>query len=141
VNRGSHLVRFALRELTIGNASLLRRDAITRATLKYGREFKKTAAPYPIASGDEMHAAAGSASLLVIRFTGPNGGIAENATVDIDAPNGTSFLQLLVNDASITTHGVNVGILNGFVPGNLVLIMREQDTVRDNRSPARREAS
>jgi hypothetical protein len=48
---------------------------------------------------------------------------------------------LFVNDASITTHGLNVGIPNGLVPGNLVLIMPGQDIVRDDRSPAQRDAS
>ena len=54
--------------------------------------------------------------------------------------NETNFLQLFVNDASITTHGLNVGIPNGLVPGNLVLIMPGQNIVRDDRSPAQRGA-
>jgi hypothetical protein len=78
---------------------------------------------------------------LARQFTGPNVGITENVVVDIDTPNRINFLQLLVNDASITTHALDVGIPNGLVPGNLVLIMPDLDIVLDNRSPAQRDAS
>jgi hypothetical protein len=79
---------------------------------------------------------AGAPSPLVINFTGPNGGIAQKIVVDIDAPNGTNFSQLFATDASVTTNGVKVGILNGFVPGKLTLVTPSQDIVLDNRSPA-----
>jgi hypothetical protein len=71
----------------------------------------------------------------VINFTGPNGGIAQKIVVDIDAPNGTNFSQLFATDASVTTNGVKVGILNGFVPGKLTLDTPSQNIVLDNRSP------
>jgi hypothetical protein len=79
---------------------------------------------------------AGSPSPLVINFTGPNGGIAQKIVVDIDAPNGTNFSQLFATDASVTTNGLKVGILHGFVPGKLTLVTPSQDIVLDNRSPA-----
>jgi hypothetical protein len=65
----------------------------------------------------------------------------QSIVVDISAPNATNFPQLFVNDASLTTGTLNVGIPNGLVPGNLVLIMPDQDVVLDNRSPAQRDAS
>jgi hypothetical protein len=78
---------------------------------------------------------AGSPSPLVIDFTGPNGGIAQKIVVDIDAPNGTNFSHLFATDASVTTNGVKVGILSGFVPGKLTLVTPSQNIVLDNRSP------
>jgi hypothetical protein len=78
---------------------------------------------------------AGSPSPLVINFTGPNGGVAQNIVANIDAPNGTNFTQLLATDVSVTTSGLKVAILNGFVPGKLTLISPSQDIVLDNRSP------
>jgi len=60
--------------------------------------------------------------------------------VNIDAPDATNFLQLFVTVSSIT-HGLNVGGPNGFVPGNLVLIMPGPVIARDNRNPAQRGAS
>jgi hypothetical protein len=74
-----------------------------------------------------------------IRFDRLRGCIEQSLGVNI-APNRTNFLQLSAPEASIT-HDFDTGIPNSFAPGNLVLIMLCLDTVRDNRSPARRDAS
>ena len=88
-----------------------------------------------------MHRCFGAMRHRARRSAAPNVGTTQNAAVDIDAPNGTNFLQLFVNDVSITTHALDVGIPNGLVPGNLVLIMPGQDIALDDRSPAQRGAS
>ena len=64
--------------------------------------------------------------------------IEQNVGVDVGAPDRTNFLQLFVAVSSIT-HGLNVGGLNGFVPGNLVLMMPDLIIVRENRSPVQRD--
>ena len=64
-----------------------------------------------------------------------------DVVVNIGAPYSDQFSQLFVNDASITTNALDVGIPNGLVPGNLVLIMPGQDIALVNRSPAQRDAS
>jgi hypothetical protein len=61
--------------------------------------------------------------------------------MDIDAPNGTNFLQLFANNASTRNHALDVGIPNGLVPENLVLIMPGEDTALDDPSAAQRDAS
>jgi hypothetical protein len=77
---------------------------------------------------------------MLFRFHRPGVRIEQSAGVNIGAPNRTNFLQLFVNNASITP-GLNVGSQNGFVAGNLVLMMLRLDTARDNRNPAQRDAS
>jgi hypothetical protein len=72
---------------------------------------------------------------------GPNVGTTQSIVVDINAPNATNFPQLFMNDASLTNRTLDVGIPNGLVPGNLVLIMPGQVIVLDNRSLAQRDAS
>jgi len=60
--------------------------------------------------------------------------------VDIGTPNATNFLQLFVTVSSII-HGLNAGVFNGFVPGNLVLITSGPIIARDHPSPAQRDVS
>jgi hypothetical protein len=66
--------------------------------------------------------------------------IGQSIGVNTDAPNATNFLQLFVTVSSII-HGLNAGGCNGFVPGNLVLIMAGPIIARDNRNPAQRDVS
>ena len=66
----------------------------------------------------------------LIRFHRLGIRIEQRVGVNIGAPNATNFLQLFVNDASITPR-LNVGSQNGFVPGNLVLIMPGPVIARD----------
>jgi hypothetical protein len=80
----------------------------------------------------------GSPSPLVIDFTGPNGTLAQNIGVTIDAPGGTNFTHLFATDVAITTNSAKVGILDGFVPGMLDLVTASQHIVLDNRNPSPR---
>lgn len=77
----------------------------------------------------------GSPPPLQVNLTGPNGGIAQNIAVNINAPGGTDFGNLFATDAQIATNGSHVGIANGVVPGKMVLTMPGQNIVLDNRSP------
>lgn len=77
----------------------------------------------------------GSPPPLQVNLTGPNGGIAQNVAVNINAPGGTNFGSLFAVDAVIATNGSHIDIANGFVPGQMVLTMPGQNILLNNRSP------
>ncbi|QDP25202.1 leukotoxin LktA family filamentous adhesin [Bradyrhizobium cosmicum] len=72
---------------------------------------------------------------LILNITGYNGGVAKSANVSID-PDSIIINQLRVVDANVFTDAHAVTILNGYVPGQLMLTTATQQVLLDNRAPA-----
>lgn len=72
---------------------------------------------------------------LILNITGYNGGVAKSANVSID-PDSIIINQLRVVDANVVTDAHAVTILNGYVPGQLMLTTATQQVLLDNRTPA-----
>ncbi|EJN11737.1 hypothetical protein PMI42_04907, partial [Bradyrhizobium sp. YR681] len=72
---------------------------------------------------------------LILNITGYNGGVAKSANVSID-PDSIIINQLRVVDANIFTDAHAVTVLNGYVPGQLMLTTATQQVLLNNRTPA-----
>ncbi|MBR1143695.1 leukotoxin LktA family filamentous adhesin [Bradyrhizobium sp. AUGA SZCCT0431] len=72
---------------------------------------------------------------LIMNVTGYNGGVATSANLNID-PDTIIVNQFRVVDANFVTDAPNVTIVNGFVPGQLMLTTLTQRILLDNRSPS-----
>jgi hypothetical protein len=72
---------------------------------------------------------------LVMNVTGYNGGIATSANLVID-PDAIIVNQFRVVDANFVTDAPQVTIVNGLVPGQLMLTTLTERILLDNRSPA-----
>ncbi|MGY4435970.1 hypothetical protein ACVWWO_008447 [Bradyrhizobium sp. F1.13.1] len=70
-----------------------------------------------------------------MNVTGYNGGTATSANVSID-PDGIIINQFRVVDANFWTDAHAVAILNGYVPGQLMLTTATQQVLLNNRTPA-----
>ncbi|WP_441235065.1 leukotoxin LktA family filamentous adhesin [Bradyrhizobium sp. 930_D9_N1_4] len=72
---------------------------------------------------------------LVMNITGHNGGVAKYANIWID-PDSIIVNQFRVVDANFWTDAPAVTILNGYVPGQLLLTTATQQVALNNRTPA-----
>lgn len=72
---------------------------------------------------------------LVMNITGYNGGVAKSANIWID-PDSIIVNQFRVVDAKFWTDARAVSILNGYVPGQLMLTTATQQVLLNNRTPA-----
>ncbi|UVO26329.1 leukotoxin LktA family filamentous adhesin [Bradyrhizobium arachidis] len=72
---------------------------------------------------------------LIMNITGYNGGTATTANVFID-PDAIIINQFRVVDATFITDAPAVTIVNGYVPGQLMLTTATQQVLLNNRSPA-----
>ncbi|WP_456617783.1 leukotoxin LktA family filamentous adhesin [Bradyrhizobium sp. P5_C12] len=72
---------------------------------------------------------------LIMNITGYNGGVAKSANISID-PDSIIVNQFRVVDANFWTDAHAVAILNGYVPGQLMLTTATQQVLLNNRSPA-----
>ncbi|AWM00458.1 leukotoxin LktA family filamentous adhesin [Bradyrhizobium amphicarpaeae] len=72
---------------------------------------------------------------LVLNITGYNGGVAKYADVWID-PDSIIVNQFRVVDANFWTDAHAVAIVNGYVPGQLMLTTATQQVLLNNRTPA-----
>ncbi|PSO18231.1 leukotoxin LktA family filamentous adhesin [Bradyrhizobium sp. MOS003] len=72
---------------------------------------------------------------LILNITGYNGGVAKYANVWID-PDSIIVNQFRVVDANFWTDAHAVSILNGYVPGQLMLTTATQQVLLNNRTPA-----
>src|SRR4030095_14524855 len=72
---------------------------------------------------------------LILNVTGYNGGVAKSANISID-PDSIIVNQFRVVDANFWTDAHAVAILNGYVPGQLMLTTATQQVLLNNRSPA-----
>ncbi|MBR1266082.1 leukotoxin LktA family filamentous adhesin [Bradyrhizobium sp. AUGA SZCCT0222] len=72
---------------------------------------------------------------LIMNVTGYKGGVATSANLNID-PDTIIVNQFRVVDANFVTDAPNVTIVNGFVPGQLMLTTLTQRILLDNRSPS-----
>ena len=72
---------------------------------------------------------------LIMNVTGYKGGVATSANLNID-PDMIIVNQFKVVDANFVTDAPNVTIVNGFVPGQLMLTTLTQRILLDNRSPS-----
>ncbi|WBL81227.1 leukotoxin LktA family filamentous adhesin [Bradyrhizobium xenonodulans] len=71
---------------------------------------------------------------LVMNITGYNGGVAKSANIWID-PDSIIVNQFRVVDANFWTDARAVSILNGYVPGQLMLTTATQQVLLNNRTP------
>ena len=71
---------------------------------------------------------------LLMNVTGFNGGVATSANIKID-PIAIIIDQFRVVDAIFVTDSPNVTIVNGFVPGQLMLTTLTENILLNNRSP------
>ncbi|WP_245502187.1 leukotoxin LktA family filamentous adhesin [Bradyrhizobium betae] len=72
---------------------------------------------------------------LIMNITGYNGGVAKSANISID-PDNVIINQFRVVDANVFTDAHAVTILNGYVPGQLMLTTATQQVLLNNRTPA-----
>lgn len=72
---------------------------------------------------------------LIMNITGHNGGVATSANISID-PDSIIINQFKVVDANFWTDAHAVAILNGYVPGQLMLTTATQQVLLNNRTPA-----
>ncbi|MET4273159.1 MULTISPECIES: leukotoxin LktA family filamentous adhesin [unclassified Bradyrhizobium] len=72
---------------------------------------------------------------LIMNITGYNGGTATSANVSID-PDSIIINQFRVVDANFWSDAHAVAILNGYVPGQLMLTTATQQVLLNNRTPA-----
>jgi hypothetical protein len=72
---------------------------------------------------------------LIMNVTGYNGGIATSANLVID-PDAIIVNQFRVIDANFVTDAPQVTIVNGLMPGQLMLTTLNERILLDNRSPA-----
>ncbi|MGY4507986.1 leukotoxin LktA family filamentous adhesin [Bradyrhizobium sp. USDA 3650] len=72
---------------------------------------------------------------LIMNITGHNGGTATSANISID-PDSIIINQFRVVDANFWTDAHAVAILNGYVPGQLMLTTATQQVLLNNRTPA-----
>lgn len=72
---------------------------------------------------------------LILNITGYNGGVAKYANISID-PDSVIINQFRVVDANVFTDAHAVTILNGYVPGQLMLTTATQQVLLNNRTPA-----
>ncbi|MCK1716641.1 leukotoxin LktA family filamentous adhesin [Bradyrhizobium sp. 141] len=72
---------------------------------------------------------------LILNITGYNGGVAKSANISID-PDSIIVNQFRVVDATFWTDAPAVSILNGYVPGQLMLTTANAQVLLNNRSPA-----
>ncbi|WP_426609924.1 leukotoxin LktA family filamentous adhesin [Bradyrhizobium sp. McL0616] len=72
---------------------------------------------------------------LILNITGYNGGVAKYADITID-PDSIIVNNFRVVDANFLTDARSVTILNGYVPGQLVLTTATEQVFLNNRTPA-----
>jgi hypothetical protein len=117
--RGTTVKLSAPDDLTIGFVSVVRRLDLAANTINVRGEQIRSTPPVP----------------LIMNVTGYNGGTAKSANVSID-PDTIIVNQLNVVDASLLTDAQTVSILNGYVPGQLILTTATEQVLLNNRSPA-----
>jgi hypothetical protein len=106
-------------DLTIGFVSVVKELDLAANTINVKGEQIASTPPIP----------------LIMNITGYNGGTAKSANVSID-PDSIIINQFKVVDANFLTDARAVSILNGYVPGQLVLTTTTQQVLLNNRSPA-----
>ncbi len=106
-------------DLTINWVSVVRELSLAADTINVRGEQIRSTPPVP----------------LILNITGYNGGVAKSANVWID-PETIVINQLRVVDANVWTDAHGVSILNGYVPGQLMLTTATQQVLINNRSPA-----
>jgi len=79
-----------------------------------------------------------SSPALKMNVTGYHGGVANSATLDVDAPAGVDFGKLWGNQIGITTTGNTVSIADGYVPGWLSLRTPSASTLMNNQDKTAR---
>ncbi|AMA57372.1 leukotoxin LktA family filamentous adhesin [Bradyrhizobium sp. CCGE-LA001] len=72
---------------------------------------------------------------LIMNITGYNGGVAKSANVSID-PEHIIINQFRAVDATFWTDAPAVSIINGYIPGQLMLTTANAQVLLNNRSPA-----
>ncbi|MDA9487916.1 leukotoxin LktA family filamentous adhesin [Bradyrhizobium sp. CCBAU 11361] len=106
-------------DLTIGWVSVVRELDLAADTINVKGEQIRSNPPIP----------------LIMNVTGYNGGVAKSANISID-PDSIIVNQFRVVDANFFTDAHAVTILNGYVPGQLMLTTATQQVLLNNRTPA-----
>jgi filamentous hemagglutinin family protein len=106
-------------DLTINWVSVVRELDLSADTITVRGEQVRSNPPVP----------------LVLNITGYNGGVAKSANVSID-PDNVIINNLRVVDANVLTDAHSVTIVNGYVPGQLMLTTATEQVFLNNRTPA-----
>jgi hypothetical protein len=106
-------------DLTIGFVSVVKELDLAADTINVRGEQIRSNPPIP----------------LIMNVTGYNGGVATSADISMD-PSSLIINQFRVVDANLFTDAHAVAILNGYVPGQLVLTTATEQVLMNNRSPS-----
>jgi len=106
-------------DLTIGFVSVVKELDLAADTINVRGEQIASRPPIP----------------LIMNVTGYNGGTATSANISID-PDSIIINQFKVVDANVFTDASAVAIINGYVPGQLLLTTATEQVFLNNRSPA-----
>ncbi|MDD1526699.1 leukotoxin LktA family filamentous adhesin [Bradyrhizobium sp. WBOS7] len=117
--RGNTIKMTSPGELTIGWVSVVKQLDLAADTINVKGEQIRSTPAIP----------------LVMNITGYNGGVAKSADVAID-PELIIINQFRVVDATFWTDAPAVSIINGYVPGQLMLTTANAQVLLNNRTPA-----
>ncbi len=106
-------------DLTIGFVSAVRELDLAADTINVAGKQIRSTPPIP----------------LIMNVTGYNGGTATSANISLDADS-VIVNQFKVVDANFLTDAHAIAIVNGYVPGRLVLTTATEQVLLNNRSPA-----
>jgi len=117
--RGSTIKLSSRGDLTIGFVSVVKELDLAANTINVKGEQIPSTPPIP----------------LIMNVTGYNGGTATSANISLD-PDTIVVNRFNVVDANFLTDARAVSILNGYVPGQLILTTATEQVLLNNRSPA-----
>jgi hypothetical protein len=117
--RGSTIKLSSRGDLTVGFVSVVKELDLAADTITIKGEQIRSTPPIP----------------LIMNVTGYNGGTATSANISLD-PDTIIVNQFKVVDANFLTDARAVSILNGYVPGQLILTTATEQVLLNNRSPA-----
>jgi len=117
--RGSTIKLSSRGDLTVGFVSVVKELDLAADTININGEQIRSTPPIP----------------LIMNVTGYHGGTATSANISLD-PDTIIVNQFNVVDANFLTDARAVSILNGYVPGQLILTTATEQVLLNNRSPA-----
>ncbi|MBR0906203.1 leukotoxin LktA family filamentous adhesin [Bradyrhizobium liaoningense] len=117
--RGNTIKLTSPGDLTIGWVSVVKQLDLAADTINVNGEQVRSTPAIP----------------LIMNITGYNGGVAKSANVSID-PDHIIINQFRVVDATFWTDAPAVSIINGYIPGQLMLTTANAQVLLNNRTPA-----
>ncbi|WP_166817229.1 leukotoxin LktA family filamentous adhesin [Bradyrhizobium sp. 1(2017)] len=117
--RGNTIKLTSPGDLTIGWVSVVKQLDLAADTINVNGEQVRSTPAIP----------------LIMNITGYNGGVAKSANVSID-PDHIIINQFRAVDATFWTDAPAVSIVNGYIPGQLMLTTANAQVLLNNRTPA-----